>query len=79
MSCEQRFHRESFGWEAQFFERAIYVTHMRIVTKAATIRWLRSRAQAPSGFDSQPGRPIRFFGAPSRRKDDTADDGQKNG
>ena len=40
MSCELRFHGESFGWEAQFFYRGdLCYSHSAVVTKAAAIRW----------------------------------------
>jgi hypothetical protein len=40
MPCELRFHGESFGWEAQFFERGdLRYSYGAFVTKAAAIRW----------------------------------------
>jgi hypothetical protein len=40
MSCELRFHGESYGWEAQFLERGeLFFGSGAFVTKAAAVRW----------------------------------------
>jgi hypothetical protein len=50
MSCELRFHGESFGWEAQFFERGdLCYSHGAFVTKAAAIRWAEEERKAMEG------------------------------
>jgi hypothetical protein len=38
--CELRFHGESYGWEAQFFESGeVYATHGAFVTRELAERW----------------------------------------
>jgi hypothetical protein len=40
MTCELRFHGESFGWEAQFFERGqLLYAHGGFVTRALAVQW----------------------------------------
>jgi hypothetical protein len=40
MSCELRFHGESYGWEAQFLERGELVySHGAFVTRKAAVAW----------------------------------------
>jgi hypothetical protein len=40
MSCELRFHGESFGWEAQFFERGeFFASRGAFVTRAMAVQW----------------------------------------
>jgi hypothetical protein len=40
MSCELRFHRESYGWEAQFLKRGELVfSRGAFVTRALAVRW----------------------------------------
>ena len=40
MSCELRFHGESFGWEAIFLERGeLFVSHGGFVTRELAVRW----------------------------------------
>jgi hypothetical protein len=39
MSCELRFHGESYGWEAPFFERGeLFASHGGFVTKALAVQ-----------------------------------------
>lgn len=47
MSCELRFHGESFGWEAQFLERGhLLLCAWRFVTKADAIAWSEAERKA---------------------------------
>jgi hypothetical protein len=47
MSCELRFHGESYGWEALIRERGeLFVSHGAFTTKAAAIRWAEQMRQA---------------------------------
>jgi hypothetical protein len=40
MSCELRFHGESYGWEAQFLERGEFIYRRCLfVTKVVAVRW----------------------------------------
>jgi hypothetical protein len=40
MSCELRFHGESFGWEALLFERGeLFASHGGFVTRALAVQW----------------------------------------
>jgi hypothetical protein len=40
ISCELRFHGESYGWEAQFLERGeLFASHDAFVTRKAAIAW----------------------------------------
>ena len=41
MSCELRFHGESYGWEAQFFERGeFWYGHGAFVMRAQAVQWV---------------------------------------
>jgi hypothetical protein len=40
MSCELRFHGESFGWEAQFLERGELMIGRRFDTRAQAAQWV---------------------------------------
>ena len=41
MSCELRFHGESFGWEAQFLERGdLLYARGGFVTRASAVQWV---------------------------------------
>jgi len=47
MSCELRFHGESYGWEAQFLVRGeLFCSHGAFVTRAAAIRWAEAERRA---------------------------------
>jgi hypothetical protein len=47
MSCELRFHGESYGWEAQFFARGeLFMSRGAFTTKTAAIRWAEEMRQA---------------------------------
>jgi hypothetical protein len=49
MSCELRFHGESFGWEAQFLERGeLLYARVGFVTRAAAIAWAEQERRAGS-------------------------------
>jgi hypothetical protein len=40
ISCELRFHGESYGWEAVFLERGeLFYSHGLFVTKALAVQW----------------------------------------
>ena len=47
MSCELRFHGESFGWEAQFLERGeLFASRGAFVTRKAAIAWAEEERKA---------------------------------
>jgi hypothetical protein len=47
MSCELRFHGESYGWEATFFERGdLLCSHGAFVTRKAAIAWAELEREA---------------------------------
>jgi hypothetical protein len=47
MSCELRFHGESYGWEAQILERGeLLSAHGAFTTRAAAIQWAESEREA---------------------------------
>jgi hypothetical protein len=47
MSCELRFHGESFGWETQFFERGeLFASRGAFVTRKAVIAWAEEERKA---------------------------------
>jgi hypothetical protein len=49
MSCELRFHGESYGWEAQILERGeLFTARGTFVTRAAAIQWAEAERQAIS-------------------------------
>jgi hypothetical protein len=62
MSCEVRFHGESYGWEARILERGeLQVSHGAFTTKAAAIRWaekMRTAMESPSWMEPLPPVPI---------------------
>lgn len=40
MSCELRFHGESYGWEAQFFERGeLFYSRGAFILRETAVRW----------------------------------------
>jgi hypothetical protein len=39
MSCELRFHGESYGWEAQFLERGELLIGRRFDTRQQAVQW----------------------------------------
>jgi hypothetical protein len=45
MSCELRFHGESYGWEVQFFERGDFVYGHDAFVPLARWRWSGLRAR----------------------------------
>jgi hypothetical protein len=47
MSCELRFNGESYGWEAQFFERGeLIYSRGRFVTRALAVQWAELERRA---------------------------------
>jgi hypothetical protein len=53
MSCELRFHGESYGWEAQFFERGdLLCSRGGFVTRALAVQWADLSEQRWSGAKS---------------------------
>jgi hypothetical protein len=47
MSCELRFHGESYGWAAQFFERwELPVSHGGFALRAVAVRWAEAERKA---------------------------------
>jgi hypothetical protein len=49
MSCELRFHRGSYGWEAQILERReLFTAHGAFATRAVAIQWAETERQAIS-------------------------------
>jgi hypothetical protein len=47
MSCELRFHGESYGWEALFRKRGeLFYAHGAFVTRAAAEQWARAEGKA---------------------------------
>ena len=46
MSCELRFHGESYGWEAQFYERGELLVGRRFVTRALAVEWAEEERKA---------------------------------
>ena len=47
MSCELRFHGESYGWEAQFFERGdLLYSRGGFVTRALAVQWAEVEREA---------------------------------
>ena len=47
MSCELRFHGESYGWEAQFLERGeLFASRGAFVTRKAAIAWATEERKA---------------------------------
>lgn len=50
ISCELRFHGESFGWEAQFFERGDLVySRGGFVLRALAVQWAEEERKALAG------------------------------
>jgi hypothetical protein len=46
MSCELRFHGETYGWEAQFFERGeLLYGHGAFTTRQGAIGWAEAERQ----------------------------------
>jgi hypothetical protein len=47
MSCELRFNAESYGWEAQFFERGkLFYNCDGFVTRALAVQWAEEEMNA---------------------------------
>jgi hypothetical protein len=47
MSCELRFHGESYGWEAVFLERGeLFASHGGFGTKAQAVQWAEAERKA---------------------------------
>jgi hypothetical protein len=47
MSCELRFHGESYGWEAQFFERdELWFSRSGFVTRALAVQFAEEERKA---------------------------------
>lgn len=47
MSCELRFHGESYGWEAQFFERGeLLISRGGFVLRELAVRWAETERKA---------------------------------
>jgi hypothetical protein len=54
MSCELRFHGESFGWEAQFFYRGdLEYSLGAFITRAAAVQWAEEERWAMEGGASK--------------------------
>lgn len=50
MTCELRFHGESYGWEAQFFIRGdLTFSHGAFVTRAQAVQWAERERDAMTG------------------------------
>ena len=50
MSCELRFHGESYGWEAQFLERGeLFYSRSSFVFRADAVCWARLEREAMEG------------------------------
>jgi hypothetical protein len=50
MSCELRFHGESYGWEVQFFDRGeLLIAHGAFITRALAIAWAEEERKAIEG------------------------------
>jgi hypothetical protein len=50
MTCELRFHGESYGWEAQFFLRGeLTFSHGAFVTRARAVQWAERERDAMTG------------------------------
>jgi hypothetical protein len=53
MSCELRFHGESYGWEVQFFERDEFLCGRgAFVTRALAVHWAEEERRALNGSTS---------------------------
>jgi hypothetical protein len=51
MSCELPFHAESYGWEAQFFERdELFYSRGGFVTRALAVQWAEEERTAMEGL-----------------------------
>ena len=46
MSCKLRFHGESYGWEAQFYERGEPLIGRRFGTRAMAVQWAEQERKA---------------------------------
>ena len=47
MSCELRFHGESYGWEAQFFDRGeLFASRGGFVMRKLAVRWAEDERKA---------------------------------
>ena len=52
MSCELRFHGESYGWEAMFLKRGDLFYSRRFILKAEAIAWANcERPSIEKGWD----------------------------
>jgi hypothetical protein len=49
MSCELRFHGESFGWEATFLERGELMYSRRFERRDQAVRWATVEREAMQG------------------------------
>jgi hypothetical protein len=56
MSCELRFHGESYGWEVQFFERGDFLYgHGAFVLRAQAVQWAEEERTAMERTGGEPG------------------------
>jgi hypothetical protein len=52
MSCELRFHGESYGWEAEFLERGeLFASRDGFVTRKAAMAWAEEERKATERRD----------------------------
>ena len=50
MSCELRFHGESYGWEAQFFEGGtLFYSRGAFILRETAVRWAEQERKAMEG------------------------------
>ena len=57
MSCELRFHGESYGWEVQFFERGDFLCgHGTFVLRAQAVQWAEAEWKELEQLDGQNAR-----------------------
>jgi hypothetical protein len=48
MSCELRFHGESYGWEVQFFKRGeLLFSRGKFVSRASAVQWAEQERRMP--------------------------------
>jgi hypothetical protein len=53
MSCELKFHGESYGWEALFLERGeLFASHGGFVTRGLAVQWAEAERSAVEKVDA---------------------------
>ena len=55
MACELRFHGESWGWEAQFFDRGEFLIGRRFDTRNQALQWAELERQAIDDLPTMSG------------------------